>query len=79
MTDTIHDAGSGSYAAAELPDLAPGGTLQLWSFQIAVSPEGIDPDTVLLSTERGMSMIDGRAYLLDGAGIWPSACRQGPV
>lgn len=68
VTDTIHDAQAVSLEQlAELPDLAPGGTLQLWSFQIAVSPEGIDPDTVLLSTERGMSMIDGRAYLLDGS------------
>lgn len=68
VTDTIHDAQAVDLTQlAELPDLAPGGTLQLWSFQIAVSPEGIDPDTVLLSTERGMSMIDGRAYLLDGS------------
>ena len=68
VTDTIHDAQAVSLEQlAELPDLAPGGTLQLWSFQIAVSPEGIDPDTVLLSTERGMSMIDGREYLLDGS------------
>lgn len=68
VTDTIHDAQAVSLERlAELPDLAPGGTLQLWSFQIAVSPEGIDPDTILLSTERGMSMIDGRAYLLDGS------------
>lgn len=67
VTDTIHDAQAVDLTSRELPDLAPSGTLQLWSFQIAVSPEGIDPDTVLLSTERGMSMIDGRAYLLDGS------------
>ena len=68
VTDPIHAAQAVDLTQlAELPDLAPGGTLQLWSFQIAVSPEGIDPDTVLLSTGRSMSMIDGRAYLLDGS------------
>ncbi len=68
VTDTIHDAQAVNLAQlAELPDLAPGGTLQLWSFAAAVSPENIDADTVLLSTELGMSMIDGRAYLVDGS------------
>lgn len=68
VTDTIHDAQAVNLAQlAELPDLAPGGTLQLWSFAAAVSPENIDAGTVLLSTELGMSMIDGRAYLVDGS------------
>ena len=66
VTDTIHDAQAVNLAQlAELPDLAPGGTLQLWSFQVAVSPENASADTVLLSTGRGMSMIDGRPYLVD--------------
>ena len=68
VSDTIHDAQALNLEQlAALPDLAPGGTLQLWSFQAAVSPESIDADTALLSTERGMSMIDGRAYLVDGS------------
>ena len=68
VTDTIHDAQAVNLAQlAELPDLAPGGTLQLWSFQVAVSPENASADTVLLSTDRGMSMIDGRPYLVDNS------------
>ena len=68
VTDTVHDAQAVSLAQlAELPDLAPGGTLQLWSFQVAVSPENASADTVLLSTDRGMSMIGGRPYLVDNS------------
>ena len=68
VTDTVHDAQAVDLMQlAELPDLAPGGTLQLWSFQVAVSPENASADTVLLSTDRGMSMIDGRPYLVDNS------------
>ena len=68
VTDAVHDAQAVDLMQlAELPELAPGGTLQLWSFQVAVSPENASADTVLLSTDRGMSMIDGRPYLVDSS------------
>ena len=66
VTDTVHDAQMVNLEQlASLSGLDPEGELQLWSFKIAIAPENAAGRTLMLSTDTGLSYIDGQEYLLD--------------
>ena len=68
VTDTVLDAQMVNLEQlASLSGLDPEGELQLWSFQVAIAPTNADGRTIMLSTDTGLSYIDGREYLLDGS------------
>lgn len=68
VTDTVFDAQMVNLEQlASLSGLDPEGELQLWSFKVAIAPTNADGRTIRLSTDTGLSYIDGREYLQDGA------------
>ena len=68
VTDTVSDAQMVNLEQlASLSGLDPEGELQLWSFKVAIAPTNADGRTIRLSTDTGLSYIDGREYLQDGA------------
>ncbi len=68
VTDTVFDAQMVNLEKlASLSGLDPEGELQLWSFKVAIAPTNADGRTLMLSTDTGLSYIDGREYLLDGS------------
>ena len=66
VTDTVQDAQMVNLEQlTSLPDLDPEGELQLWSFKVAIAPTNADGCTFMLSTDTGLSYIDGQEYLVD--------------
>ena len=66
VTDTVRDAQMVNFKQlASLSGLDPEGDLQLWSYKIAIAPVNADGRTLMLSTDTGLSYIDGQEYLVD--------------